>query len=101
MPRLDDALATLRAALPDLRRDHGVRSLAIFGSVARGDAREDSDIDILVEFEPGARVSLFTLARLQTVLEDALGRPVDVVEDHPNLRPAFRARIERELVRVA
>jgi predicted nucleotidyltransferase len=98
--RLDDAIATLRAALPDLRREHGVRSLAIFGSLAR-EARPDSDVDVLVTFEPTARVSLFTLARLQTILEDALGQPVDIVEDHPNLRPAFRTRIERELVRVA
>ncbi len=56
---------------------------------------------MLVGFDPGARVSLFTLAHIQTVLEDSLGLEVDVVHDHPGLRPAFRDRIERELVRVA
>lgn len=101
MPPLEDILARLRAVLPALSRECGVRSLAVFGSAARGDARESSDVDVLVGFDPGARVSLFTLAHVQTVLEDALGLAVDVVYDHPGLRPAFRARIERELVRVA
>lgn len=55
-----------------------VRSLSIFRSVVRGDARPDSDIDILVEFEPGARVGLFAFARLQRCLQEILGRRVDL-----------------------
>lgn len=94
-------VTTLREVLPRLRQDHAVRSVALFGSVARGEDRPDSDVDILLQFEPGARVSLFTLARIQTILEEALARPVDIVEDHPNLRPSFRAHIQRDLVRVA
>lgn len=101
MDRLDPLLNTLRDVLPRLRRDHAVRSVSLFGSVARGEDLPDSDVDVLLEFEPGARVSLFTLARIQTILEDALARPVDIVEDHPNLRPSFRAHIQRDLVRVA
>ena len=97
----DEILATLRDALPDLRRRLAVRSFALFGSIARGEDRPDSDVDLLVEFEPGAQVSLFTLARLKTILEDALARSVDIVEDHPNLRPSFREHIQRDLVRVA
>jgi len=53
------------------------RSVAIFGSVARGDESPDSDIDLLVDFAPGA--SLFDLARIELDVEALLGRPVDVV----------------------
>jgi uncharacterized protein len=57
-----------------------VRELALFGSVLRDDFREDSDIDILVEFEPGAPIGLIEYIRLQNELSDLIGRPVDLVE---------------------
>lgn len=100
MPRLDDAISTLRAALPDLRRDHGVQSLAIFGSLARGEARPDSDIDILVDFEPDARPTLFSLAGLQLQIEELLHAKVDLVLGRA-LRPALRDNVNREAIRVA
>lgn len=56
---------------------HRGRSVAVFGSVARGEERPDSDFDFLVEFEPGS--SLFDLVRLQDDLRKLLGRPVDVI----------------------
>ncbi|HWJ97414.1 MAG TPA: nucleotidyltransferase family protein [Acidimicrobiales bacterium] len=56
---------------------HRGRSVAVFGSVARGDETESSDIDFLVEFEPGS--SLFDLLHLSEELERLLGVPVDVV----------------------
>jgi hypothetical protein len=62
----------------ELLRRFGVRSLSLFGSTVRGEAREDSDVDVLVEFEPGARVGLFAFSRLQRCLEGLLGRPVDL-----------------------
>jgi predicted nucleotidyltransferase len=49
--RRDEAISTLRGYLPALRRDFGVRRLSLFGSTARDEAREDSDLDILVEFD--------------------------------------------------
>lgn len=55
-----------------------VRSLSVFGSMIRGDACPDSDIDLLVEFEPNARVGLFEYARLQRYLQEILGRKVDL-----------------------
>ena len=59
-----------------VRKHHG-RSVAVFGSVARGDDHEGSDIDLLVDFEPGS--SLFDLMGMADELTELLGRPVDVV----------------------
>lgn len=66
--------------LAELCRRYYVRELALFGSVLRDDFREDSDIDILVEFEPGAPIDLIDYIRLQYELADLIGRPVDLVE---------------------
>lgn len=96
-----DPIEQLRHALPGLRARFGVVSLGLFGSLARGDQGPESDADVLVGFAPDALVTLLTLARLKEELEAVLGRPVDLVEDHARLRAAFRAGIERDLVRVA
>ena len=56
-----------------------VRELSLFGSALRDDFRPDSDVDILVSFEPQARVSFFTLSDLQGELETVFGRKVDLV----------------------
>ncbi|HEY9557798.1 MAG TPA: nucleotidyltransferase family protein [Acidimicrobiales bacterium] len=66
-----------RYEITDLVRRHRGRSVALFGSVARGDDTGASDIDFLVEFEPGT--SLFDLMDLEDALQDLLGVPVDVV----------------------
>ena len=55
-----------------------IRKLSLFGSALRDDFRPDSDVDVLVEFEPGARISYFDLAGMQIELEEMLGRPVDI-----------------------
>ena len=59
-------------------RRNRIRRLALFGSVLRDDFTPDSDVDMLVEFEEGARVSLFDLERMQIELSEALGRKVDL-----------------------
>ncbi len=82
---------------PDLTR-LGVRSLALFGSAARGELLPGSDLDILVEFDGPARFDPFM--DLKWLLEDTLGRPVDLVTTGA-LKPALRARIEPDLLRVA
>jgi len=74
---------------------HGARSLRIFGSIARGDARPDSDVDVLVELEPGR--SLLDLVAIKQDLEDALGRPVDVVTERA-LSPYLRQRVLADAV---
>jgi predicted nucleotidyltransferase len=61
-------------------RVHRIRELALFGSVLREDFRPDSDLDILVDFDPEAHHGLFSLVRMQSELKEILGRGVDLVE---------------------
>ena len=72
---------------------HGARNVRVFGSVARGDSGAESDVDLLVEFEPGR--SLLDHAALQIELEALLGRRVDVASER-GLRPRVRERVLRE-----
>ncbi len=72
---------------------HGARNVRVFGSVARGDSGVESDVDLLVEFEPGR--SLLDHAALQIELEALLGRRVDVASER-GLRPRVRKRVLRE-----
>jgi predicted nucleotidyltransferase len=77
------------AKLADLCRRYQVRELFLFGSAARGEMRPDSDIDLLVEFLPGANVSLLEHAGLMLDLERLLGRKVDLVSKN-GLKPLVR-----------
>ncbi len=74
---------------------HGVRNLRVFGSVARGEDRPDSDVDLLVDLPPG--LSLFGLARVEADLEAILGIGVDLIPA-ADLKPGVRDRVERELI---
>ena len=67
-----------KEALADFCRRNGIRRLSLFGSVLRDDFRPDSDVDMLVEFEPGKRIGLFGLSALQNELSDMIGRQVDL-----------------------
>ena len=85
-----EVLQALKEALPGLTQAFGVRSLALFGSVARGEATPDSDVDILVEFV--APIGLIRFGLLHQRIEELLGRRVDLVEPdalHPALRSAI------------
>jgi len=93
----DRALMILSDHMAELRDKHGVKSVAIFGSTARNEARDDSDVDILVEFEPGASIGLFEFVRVQFFLEDALDRKVDLVT-RGGLVPQLKERILEEAV---
>lgn len=73
----DLAIQRLIAAEPDIRR-FGVRRLALFGSVLRGDARPDSDVDLLIEFDPDQKTFDHFMG-LAFFLEDLLGRRVEIV----------------------
>lgn len=87
-------IATLRAHEAELRRA-GVRHLSLFGSLARGDATVDSDIDLAVEFDPAARMDLFRLAALDRRIAEILGRRVDLLPE-PVEKPGLRANIDRD-----
>ena len=77
---------------------YGVKSLALFGSVARDEARPDSDVDQLVEFD--RPVGLFGLVALQLRLEELLGCPVDI-GTMDSLKPLIRSRVMEECVYVS
>ena len=98
MRTLDNVRRRLSLEEPELRR-RGVRHLALFGSVARGDDRPDSDIDVAVEIEAGRSFSLIRMEDTRLYLEDLLGRPVDLGEVD-TFRPRVRAAFERERVLV-
>ena len=90
-PRKDEVVAEL-AALEKPLRQRGLTSLALFGSVLRGTARSESDIDVLVDVTPDAQFSLTDLVAVKDFLEDQLGRRVDVVT-RGGLEPAIRDRV--------
>jgi len=96
--RRDDVVAIVGRHGPQLRTEHGVKSLRLFGSVARDEAKPDSDVDMLVEFD--RPTGYFGLMRLQSVLESLLGKPVDLTTP-AGIRPEMRQGIEQELLRVA
>jgi uncharacterized protein len=84
-------------ALTALCRRWKVQRLWVFGSAARGELRPDSDIDLMVEFEPGARVSLWDFVDLQQELAGFVGRDVDLVQEGTIRNPFRKASIERDL----
>jgi len=83
------------AALADLCRKYRVRELSVFGSAARGDMRPDSDIDLLVEFLPDAKIDLVDYASLMLDLSQLIGSKVDLVSKK-GLKPLIRASVLKE-----
>jgi predicted nucleotidyltransferase/DNA-binding XRE family transcriptional regulator len=74
---------------------HGITNLRVFGSVARGEDRPDSDVDLLADLPPG--LSLFKLGRAEAELEAVLSSRVELIPEQ-DLKPGVRARVERDLV---
>ena len=93
-PQSESIRAELKALEAPLR-ERGLAGLALFGSTARGTARPDSDVDVLVEVAPDARFSLVDLVSVKHFLEDKLRRSVDVIT-REGLDPAIRDRVIRE-----
>jgi predicted nucleotidyltransferase len=91
------ALRGKRDEILAIAASYGAHNLRVFGSVARGDARPDSDVDIVVEFEPGR--SLLDQGGLIMDLQDALGCKVDVLSAR-GMRARLRARVEAEAVAI-
>lgn len=94
----DDAIAVLSSCLEELRHRFGVVELGLFGSVARDEATETSDVDVMVTFAETPSFTAFM--DLKHTLEEKLGARVDLVT-RAGLKPRVRPHVEREVLRVA
>jgi len=93
----DDAIATLKAHEAELKR-LGVQHLYLFGSTARGDARDDSDVDLFFDYERGT-LSLFGLMEVKEQAARILGRKTDIMT-RDSLHKTLRNRIEASALQV-
>ena len=89
----ESILAKLRDFKERHGEDYGLRAIGVFGSFARDEAREDSDIDIVFDT---SMPNLFRASRMRQDLEEFLGRHVDVVRFREDMNPRLRERIRRE-----
>ena len=96
MCKKEECVRILNENLPRIKSEFGVTGLCIFGSVARGDSRPDSDIDILVDMPP----RIFQLTALKNFLESILKTSVDVIRRHSHLSPKFQAEISRHAITI-
>jgi len=92
----DEVIAILKQHETALRA-RGVRHAALFGSVARGDARPDSDVDIVIELAPNNALDLFAYSGLMSYIESLFPVPVDVV-DRDALKPYIRSPAARDAI---
>jgi hypothetical protein len=97
MKTLEDIKSTLSQHRKDISENFRVRDMGVFGSFVRGEAKEDSDVDIIVTFS--APIGLFKFMSLEEYLEGLLGLKVDLVSKDA-LKPRIGARILREVVYV-
>ena len=95
MRTLNDIMAQLRALQPDLKRRYPIRGMGVFGSYVRGEQRDDSDLDLLVDLGEG--MGLIEYVGLQLELSDALGINVDLVEREA-LRPRIAPHVLAEVI---
>ena len=86
----------LTKAAPQIREKYGVKSLCLFGSMARGDNTPDSDVDVCVDMPAKAALVL----GLKRYLEELTGSSVDLIRRHANLRRFFLAQIEKDAIYV-
>ena len=93
----ETVITALRAHESELRAS-GVVRLSLFGSTARGDARPDSDIDLLATFDDARPLSLLDVIRIENQISDLLGHAVDLIEEG-TLKPRVRQSVDREAMR--
>ena len=92
---MSDQMQPVSERIIDILPKNGVKRASFFGSIVRGEMREDSDLDLLVEFE--GRRSLLDLAHLKNELEDAVNRRVDLLT-YKSIHPLLKDRILAEQV---
>lgn len=90
-------IETIKRKLLPILRYHGVTQAGLFGSVIRGEAREDSDIDILVELKKD--LSLFDFIGIKLEIEEKLGKKVDLVE-YSTLKPLMKDKVLKEQLKI-
>jgi predicted nucleotidyltransferase len=89
----DKALQTLTQFRKDNEQRYGILSLGLFGSTAKGEATEQSDVDVVVSLK---HPNLFTLSRMRIDLEERLHQPVDLVSYRERMNPFLKERIQHE-----
>ena len=94
--RRETVLRTLSLHKEELSNKYGVARLGIFGSVARDQATDASDVDIVVEMPP----NLFQMVHMKEELEQLLGVPVDLIRLHKHLNALLKSRIDDEAIYV-
>ncbi len=90
----DAVISALRAHAEELRRAD-IRHLGLFGSLARGEPAPTSDVDLVAELDPGARIGVFRLAGLERRLTEILDRDVDLLAE-PIEHPRLRNNVDRD-----
>lgn len=93
----EQVIATLRAHEPDLKKA-GIMHLSLFGSIVRGDAGPDSDVDLLAAFDTTRPISLMDVVGFEIELSGLLGKTVELVEEG-TLKPRVQKSVEAEAVR--
>jgi predicted nucleotidyltransferase len=94
----DEIIARIRARADDIRA-LGASGVFLFGSAARDELRDDSDIDVFIDREPGAKFTFVELTDLQFLLEDEFGREIDLTT-RGGLHPRLREKIEASAIQV-
>lgn len=93
----EDIISFISSRRTEFEQRFGVKRIGLFGSYARDEGREGSDIDIVVELE---KPDLFCLIGIKQAVEDALGNRVDIVRLRDKMNKALRRRIERDVIYV-
>lgn len=91
----EELTARLRSAIEDNPHRADIKSVALFGSHVHGTARDDSDVDVLIDFDPQATIGLFEFIEIQEQLSEALGRRVDLLTPQA-LSKYFRDEVLKE-----
>ncbi|MGC9424044.1 nucleotidyltransferase family protein [Vibrio sp.] len=93
MKKIDEIKKKLELHKEELKQRYNIKELGIFGSYVRGEERKDSDLDVLTEFEDGAKIGLLEFISVENYLSDLLGVKVDLVE-----KSALKPRIGRHIL---
>ncbi len=91
-----ECIKILKANLPQIQKEFGVKGLLLFGSMARGDNRPDSDVDVLIDMPP----KILLISQLKDFLERILHTSVDLVRNHPHLSTKFIQQISRDAITI-